>query len=52
MGFPTKNDDFGVFLGGTAIYGNTHIDSNACFFSIAMLVSGGVAVVIFSFIYF
>ena len=25
-GFPTKNDHFGVWNGGTTIYGNTHID--------------------------
>ena len=25
MGFPTKNDHFGVWNGGTTIYGNTHL---------------------------
>ena len=25
MGFPTKNDHFGVEIGGTTIQGNTHI---------------------------
>jgi len=25
MGFPTKNDHFGVCFGGTPIFGNTHI---------------------------
>ena len=25
MGFPTKNDDFGVEIGGTTILGNPHI---------------------------
>ena len=25
MGFPTKNDHFGVWNGGTPIYGNTHV---------------------------
>ena len=25
MGFPTKNDHFGVEIGGTPIFGNTHL---------------------------
>ena len=29
MGFPTKNDHFGVEIGGTTIYGNTHFALSA-----------------------
>ena len=31
MGFPAKNDHFGVWNGGTTIWGNTHLPTFDCF---------------------
>ena len=49
MGFPTKNDHFGVWNGGTPIYGNTHLsDWSRVIFPLLCLFTGRICLEIWN----